>query len=109
MSITGKPFALVFPADQEPLGLCILEAMATGMPVIASGSDGIPEIVVHERTALLVTPSDPHALAHAILRMISEPGLRERLSAKGLQYLRQQHSLADYAGSVASLYEKLLV
>lgn len=100
--------ALVFPAEQEPLGLCILEAMAMEVPVIACRSGGIPEIVQHESTGLLVEPGQPQAFASTILRIISEPALRGRLTASALNYVQKEHCLSKYARAVADFYEEIL-
>ncbi|MFA6317543.1 MAG: glycosyltransferase family 4 protein [Elusimicrobiota bacterium] len=67
----------------EDMPYCILEAMALSKPVIASRLSGIAETVVHEETGLLVPPSDAAALADAILRMYSDPGLRARMGEAG--------------------------
>ena len=100
--------ALVFPAEQEPLGLCILEAMAMEVPVIACRSGGIPEIVQHESTGLLVEPGRPQALTATILRIISERALRTRLTASALNYVQKEHSLSNYGRTLADLYEEVL-
>jgi glycosyltransferase involved in cell wall biosynthesis len=63
---------------EEPLGLVVLEAMACGVPVVASSVGGIPEIVQHNVNGLLVKPGDADALARAITRIIDDPRLRSR-------------------------------
>jgi len=64
---------------QEPLGLVVLEAMACGVPVVASSVGGIPEIVQHNANGLLVEPGDPDALARAMNLVLGDPSLRGRL------------------------------
>lgn len=63
----------------ETFGMVTVEAMAAGLPVIATSSGGTPEIVRHERTGLLVPPRDPVALAAAIKRIMTDPTLANRL------------------------------
>ncbi len=63
----------------EPLGLVVLEALACGVPVVASAVGGIPEMVRHEGNGLLVQPDDPAVLAEAIERVLSDSHLRRRL------------------------------
>ena len=67
--------------DAEGLPNVVLEAMAEGVPVVASRHAGIPEAVVHEVTGLLVPPGDPEALAAALRRLIVAPELRRRLGS----------------------------
>jgi glycosyltransferase involved in cell wall biosynthesis len=71
----------VLPSHQEGLPNAVLEAMAAGLPVIATAVGGIPEIVVDGVTGLLVPPRAPRALAGAIARVAADPGLRKRLGA----------------------------
>jgi len=59
--------------------------MAKGTPVIATSVDGVPELVEDEVNGLLVPPGDPDALAHAIMRLASDPELYLRLSKGGLK------------------------
>jgi glycosyltransferase involved in cell wall biosynthesis len=61
----------------------ILEALATGVPVVTTNVGGIPYLVEDERTALLVNPADPVALAKASVRCLSDSGLARRLVANG--------------------------
>jgi glycosyltransferase involved in cell wall biosynthesis len=78
--VLGRSVALVVPSLwQEPLGLVVLEAIACGVPVIATEVGGIPEIVEHGRTGLLVEPNDPEALARTIALLVSDLSLRQRL------------------------------
>jgi glycosyltransferase involved in cell wall biosynthesis len=75
----------VLPSISEGLGLVILEALATGIPVVASRIGGIPDILIHEYNGLLVEPRDVEGLAEAIIRILSDGKLRERLSECGLK------------------------
>lgn len=72
---------------QEPLGLVALEAMATGRPVIASRTGGIPEIV-NASTGLLVPPGDEEALEQAMLRLLEDPGQRITLGEQARQWAK---------------------
>jgi glycosyltransferase involved in cell wall biosynthesis len=68
----------------------ILEALASRLPVIASAISGIPEVVHHERTGLLVQPGDVPALAAAIERLLEDPNLRGRLGEAGRELVMRE-------------------
>jgi glycosyltransferase involved in cell wall biosynthesis len=75
--------AFLFPSLYEGFGLPVLEAMACGAPVIGSDRASVPEVVGD--AGLLVDPLDPDALAGAVARVLSEPGLREDMRQRGLR------------------------
>lgn len=87
--------------DNSPM--VAYEANALGKPVIASRIGGIPEIVSHEETGLLVEPRDPHQLADAMRRLHSEPELCIRLGRKGRE--RVEALCADHCESLMGIYE----
>jgi len=69
--------AITSLSEGSPLNL--FEAMAAGCSVVATGVGGIPELLEHERTGLIVSPADPEAIAEGLLRLIRDEALRERL------------------------------
>jgi glycogen(starch) synthase len=73
----------VLPSRHEPMGIVNLEAMAAGKPVIATEVGGVPELVLHEQTGLLVQPDNADALAAALRRMMQDGDLRHRLGEAG--------------------------
>ena len=68
---------------REGIPVVLMEAMASGVPVVASGISGIPELVDNDVSGLLVPPGDPHALARALRLLHDDPELRERLARAG--------------------------
>lgn len=78
-------FGIVPSVWPEPFGIVAIEALSAGRPVVASSTGGLPEIIEHGRSGLLVPPGDAEALADAMHRLVAEPALRERLGAGALE------------------------
>ena len=88
--------------------MSVLEAMAAGLPVVASAVGGIPELVVDGETGLLVPPGDPDALADALGKLITDPELRQRLGAAGRARAEACFDLPGFRQAHIRLYEELL-
>lgn len=84
------PSELTQGQDQEGIPNSMLEAMATGLPVIATHHGGIPEAVTHDHDGLLVRERSPDELATALLRLMEEPELLSRLSQNAAASVRDQ-------------------
>jgi glycosyltransferase involved in cell wall biosynthesis len=79
--------------DRDGIPNVIAEAMAIGVPVVSTDVSGIPELVRHERTGLLVPPNDPRALADAIARLITNPRLASSLAGAARTLLESEFNL----------------
>jgi glycosyltransferase involved in cell wall biosynthesis len=99
----GDLFA--FPSFAEGMPNSVLEAGATGLPIVATPVGGIPEIVTHERTGLLVPPRDAEALAGAILRVLQDPDLASRLSRTCQTQVRTQFSFDRLIRDLSDIYD----
>jgi glycosyltransferase involved in cell wall biosynthesis len=75
----------VLPSLSEGLGLVTLEALATGVPVIATRVGGIQDILIDGYNGLLVEPRDAKSLAKAVLRILSDASLKNRITKAGLK------------------------
>jgi glycosyltransferase involved in cell wall biosynthesis len=86
----------------------ILEALALERPVVATSVGGIPEIVVDGETGVLTAAGDPNALASAILRLLDNRKLAQRLAAAGRKLVRERYTLEGQVAALASLYREAL-
>ena len=71
------------PSRQEGFGIVFLEAMAAGTPIVAAGCGAVPETAPHDEVALLVDPDDVDALARALVRVLRDDQLADRLGTGG--------------------------
>jgi len=90
---------------REGLGLVFLEAMASGTPVVATRSGGIPDIVRHEETGLLVDEGSPEQIAAAVERLHADPDLAGRLAATGEAMVNESYTRAASAAGFARLFD----
>ncbi len=77
------------PSLQEGFGIAFLEAMASGLPIVAYRSAAIPEVIPDGEAGLLVPPDDPKALARALIRLLRDPSLRRKMGEAGRRRARQ--------------------
>jgi colanic acid/amylovoran biosynthesis glycosyltransferase len=104
--LLGRAHVLVSPSvptaegKREGIPVVLMEAMAGGVPVVASGISGIPELVEDEETGLLVPPRDPPALAGALRRLYDDPALRERLARAGREIVEREFDVRKNAGEL---------
>ena len=98
---------LVLPSHTEGSSNVLLEAMAAGLPIIATAVGGVPEIVETEKEALLVEKQNPIALGRAIERLLDDANLQIKL-ADGARQRVSAYSPAAYCDSILSLYQSCL-
>jgi glycosyltransferase involved in cell wall biosynthesis len=96
-------FAL--PSRDEGLPMVLLEAMAAGVPVIASSVGAIPQLITHEKNGILINSGDARQLEDAILRLAKDPTLRDMLGSAGCQTVRERFSSTAMAKKYRDLYE----
>jgi glycosyltransferase involved in cell wall biosynthesis len=96
--------ALVLPSHSELLPLSLLEGMASSLPIIASRVGGIPEIVEHGVTGLLIEPRDIDSLANALSRAVNEAALRTRLGQAGCEQVHRSHSIEAMVNATLVVY-----
>lgn len=96
---------LVFPSQwDEPFAAVPVEAMSCGMAIAATTAGGTPEAVVDGETGILVRPGDAEALALALRRLASDPGLRRRLGAAAARRARELFDFDAYVDRLEAYY-----
>jgi phosphatidylinositol alpha-mannosyltransferase len=90
---------------RESFGIVLLEALATGAPVVASRIPGYAGVITHGETGLLTEPEDPQDLALAIVRVLADENLRRRLVENGLRHV-QRFGWPVVAGQVLDVYDR---
>jgi glycosyltransferase involved in cell wall biosynthesis len=86
----------------------VLEAMAAGLPVIATEVEGISELITDRETGLLISPQSSDALAEAITLLQSMPALRDTISHKAQSLVNQEFTWPEIVAAYAELYRRLL-
>jgi glycosyltransferase involved in cell wall biosynthesis len=98
----------VMPSLWEGLPLSMVLAMGAGLPVVASRVAGIPEVVQHGVTGLLVPPADVAALGSALSRLVADPALRHTMGAAACAFVRPRFGVDGYVAAVTGLYDQLV-
>ena len=96
----------VFPSRLEGFGIVILEAMASGIPIIASNTGGIREIISNGKNGMLFKPGDADALSKAILALYQDLDLRKKISQAALKTVTE-YNWENIAERYISLYKYL--
>lgn len=98
----------VLPSLEEGFPNAILEAMAARKPVVATRVGGVPEVVIHGETGLLVPPKDPPALAEAIIELLGDPKRAEEMGKAGRDRVKKEFGLDRMIREMEGLYEELI-
>lgn len=108
VDLTAAADVFVLSSAWEPLGLVVLEAMAAGVPVVATAAGGVTDLVRHEETGLLVPVGDAEALASAVARLLDDPSLAERLTAAAHVLVRERFSVGAMVEGYLDVYERAI-
>lgn len=98
----------VLPSPWEAFPIASLEAMACGVPQVATNVGGIPEAVRHGATGLLCPPNDPHRLAELIVRLLGDQDLRARMSRASRERHRRFFTLERMLDQTAAVFDRVV-
>lgn len=110
---SGKDFFELFdiclvPSRSEGFGLSAMEAMACGIPVIASRIGGLAFLIDHGRTGVLVDPGNPDALADAILRLLERPEDMKSIGQAARDFIGREHSAEHMVRQTETIYDEIM-
>lgn len=97
----------LLPSNREGIGSILFDAMEQGLPVVASRVGGVPDIVHHGETGLLIEPASPAELRDAILRLAADPTLRRVYGERGREFAKD-YTAEAMCGKYVGLYESVL-
>lgn len=107
-TVLGLLDVFVLPSLYEGQPISIMEAMLNRVPVVATGVNGVGEIVRDGVTGSLVPPSQPERIAAAVLDLLSDSGRRERYAAQALEHLQTHYSVGRMTERIQEIYLELL-
>lgn len=99
----------VMPSLEEGFPIASLDAMAAGVPVIASAVGGVPELIQDGETGWLVSPRDADALASRLRLLLGDPDARVKMGAAGFRRVRDHFNATQMTAKIAHLYDELLL
>jgi glycosyltransferase involved in cell wall biosynthesis len=106
--LLGQAAVLVLPSAQENAPMVVAEAMAMGIPVIATAVGGIPELVAHGETGFLYAPGNVEALTDHLRRLMVDPALRARLGGEARRRAQRRFAPAAVGAATIAAYQHLL-
>ena len=98
----------VVPSIRESFGVSALEASACGLPVIASDTGGLPEVVINNVTGIIVPVQDSQAIAQAIKKLVEDKALREKLGNNGRKMVVENYKWSDCLAGMMNVYAGIL-
>jgi glycosyltransferase involved in cell wall biosynthesis len=88
--------------------VAVLEASACGLPVVVSDAGGLPEVVLNGETGFVVKREDPAATAYALLQLVTDDALRQRMGRAGRDHVVRKYEWSDSVDRMEEVYAKVL-
>jgi len=107
-SLINASTVVLIPSRQDSLPLVALEAALMARPIVAARVGGLPEVVAHEETGLLVESENSEALAHAVLSLVAYPEIARRMGDAGRVRARRMFSWEYHINAYDALYRRLI-
>jgi glycosyltransferase involved in cell wall biosynthesis len=98
----------VLPSHHEGLPISVIEAMAAGLPIIATCVGGIPDLIDNAKNGILVTPQTPLDLANAMMTLIENDHLRKTFGIEGRKKALETHDIEKYVDHLITFYQEIL-
>lgn len=106
--LMGAADTLLLTSRSEAQSQALTQGIGLGLPAVATAVGGVPEVVMHERTGLLVPAGNPDAVASALIRLAADPDLRRRLGNAGREHANRRYSLAAMLDATEAAYRAVL-
>ncbi|WP_394557284.1 glycosyltransferase family 4 protein [Priestia aryabhattai] len=103
-SLLNKTDIFVLPTINDSLPISIIEAMHNGTAVISTNCGGIPELIKHNKTGIIVEPGDPEQLAHALKFLITNKEVRNKMSMNAKIHAKKHLTIDSMVGKIQHLY-----
>jgi glycosyltransferase involved in cell wall biosynthesis len=98
----------IYPSYYEGMPMAVLEAMACGLPIVASWVGGLPDLVHDGVNGILIEPGKPEQLASALNKLAKDPDLRASMGKASYQLACEQYDIDQHVAQLVSIYKKLL-
>jgi glycosyltransferase involved in cell wall biosynthesis len=108
VSVMAAIDIFAFPSSAEGTPMVIYDAMAIGLPIVASPVSGVGELLVDEQTALFVPPADSTAMAQAIERLLADTSFARALGARAREVVESEYAVEQAVGRLERIYEQLV-
>ncbi len=104
----GAADLFVLPSYAEGVPVVLMEAMARAVPVVSTRITGIPELIEHDQTGVLVTPADHHELVSALAALIRDGVRRKRLGEQGRAFVAKEYGLFEQLAPMGAIFNQYL-